>query len=62
MKLPRYLLEWLFSNTPKASAASALDQFERDIEAALAARKAKRPERSQASRKGWQTRRTHNFN
>lgn len=61
MKLPRYLAEWLFSDKPALSAASALDQFERDIEAALALRKSRRGERSQAAKAGWRTRKS-NFN
>lgn len=55
MKLPRYLAAWLFSDQSKPS---PLDQLERDIDAALAARKANRPQRQAASRKGWQTRRS----
>lgn len=62
MKLPRYLREWLFSDQPKLSAASALDQFERDIDAALAARKARRPALSAAALKGVRTKRAKKFN
>lgn len=57
MRLPRYLVEWLFSNKPALSAASALEEFERQIDAALAARRALRPQRSASALKGARTKR-----
>lgn len=57
MKLPRYLVEWLFSDKPALAAVSALDEFEREIQARLDARKALRPQRSAAAFKGARTKR-----
>lgn len=62
MKLPRYLLEWLFSDKPVLSPASAMDEFEREIEERLAARKARRPALSAAAHKGVRTKRAKQFN
>lgn len=52
--MPTWLKNWLRK--------PALARMERDLDARLAERKAKRPARSHAALKGHRTRRAHNFN
>jgi len=47
--MPRFLTRWLDQR--------ALTAWERDLEQRLAVRRAKRPARSDAAKRGWQSRR-----
>lgn len=47
----------LFRRRPRRMSAAELAAWERDLDQRLAARRAMRAARSEASRKGWQTRR-----
>lgn len=52
MRWPRFLTRW-FTRRPRVDLA----EFERQLDANLAARRARRAARSEAARKGWSTRR-----